>query len=157
MFHHARPPFLSGLFQPQRREQRPVDLPVYHEAVVTLVMGYRPACALANVSIDRTIIVSLLAQTRLDIASDRGAGHVIAGIDDQPAAVVPPVIVISPPMIHLLVPVGMAVAGGPAAVVMIRLIALDRECRALRLPVLALTCLLKTRLRQNAVLRPGVP
>jgi len=107
-------------------------------------MGDCGTCAPADFPINWAVIVSLLSEARLDIAADRTTGCVtwrvtwrVSGVDNQPAAVVPAVIMIVPPVIGPLVPIAVAVARGPAAIVMVGLIAPNRECLRLLFACLA--------------------
>jgi len=143
MFDHAQPiSFKSvNLFQPKRYEQRFVNLPIYLQSIVRLIMGNCEARAPSDVAIDRAGIVSLMGQTRLNTGPNRAACVIITrpGVDinNQPAAVVPPVVMVSPPMFGLLVPITVTARRRPAAVVVIRLIALHCERRGLLLARLA--------------------
>lgn len=136
MFYHAGPPFSKfvNLFQPERYKQRFIDLPIDLQSIVGLIMGNCAARTPADVTIDRATIIPLLRQACLNIGSNRSARVVTrpgADIDNQPAAIVPTVIMVSPAMVNMLIPITVTAGRKPAAVIVIALIALDCERRSL--------------------------
>ena len=115
------------LFQPKRQKQRIINPPGHSHAVIALIMGNRIASTGAGISIDWTTIVSLIGQPHLNIAHRRASVRItgirvirrVSPVDNQPAAVIPAVIVMVPVMLIIPVPIVVCISVKPEATVMV--------------------------------------
>src|SRR5476651_421407 len=89
------------LFEPQRLEQRIVDATGYPQACIVLVIGNRTARPGAGHAVDIAVIVTLVCKRPLDPRHRRAAALIgthrpEAAVHDQPAAIIPAVLVMVP-------------------------------------------------------------
>jgi len=118
-----------------------VDMSCDPEAIFALIICDCLAGAGTDIAIDRPIIISLFGQALLYCCADRVAriSGTITGINDDPAAIIPTVMMMVIVMFAVIAPVGVDTCGKPAAAVMVAMVSPGSEL-ALRLGGLKALC-----------------